>query len=82
MVKAKTEKAEKIEHSLIPEHKILSNEEAEEILKKYNISKKQLPKILKKDPAIKYLDPKKGEIIEIIRESPTSGKTFFYRKVV
>ena len=72
---------EKIEHILIPEHRKLSKEEAEEILKKYNISKKQLPKILKKDKAIEHLDPKNGDIIEIKRESPTAGKSFFYRKV-
>jgi len=34
------------------------------------------------DPAILELNTEKGDIIEIIRDSPTIGKSFFYRVVV
>jgi DNA-directed RNA polymerase subunit H (RpoH/RPB5) len=71
-----------IKHILVPEHKKLNEDESEKILKKYNVSKKQLPRISIKDPAINELDPKRGDIIEIIRESPTIGKSHFYRVVV
>jgi DNA-directed RNA polymerase subunit H len=71
-----------IQHILIPKHKKFTHEEAEEFLKKYNVSKKQLPKIKLKDPAILELNPEKGDIIEIIRDSPTTGKSFFYRVAV
>jgi len=68
-------------HVLVPEHKKMAKEEAEKILLKYNISRKQLPKIKANDPAILKFEPKKGDIIEIIRESPTTGKSLFYRVV-
>ncbi len=69
-------------HLFVPKHQKLTEKEAEEILERYNLSRNQLPKILKKDPAIASLDPKKGEIIKIMRTSPTAGKVIFYRVVV
>ena len=69
-------------HILVPKHIKLEEGRAEAILKKYNISKKQLPKIRKTDPAVLHLDVVPGDIIEIIRESPTIGKANFYRLVV
>lgn len=71
-----------VKHILIPEHKKLSDEETEKILKKYNVSNKQLPRIKLNDPAILELNPKRGDIIEIIRDSPTTGKSIFYRIVL
>ncbi|MFH1210096.1 MAG: DNA-directed RNA polymerase subunit H [archaeon] len=76
------EKPEKIEHILVPEHRRLNKDEVEEVLKKYNVSKKQLPKILKTDPAIRHDDPERGDVYAITRDSPTSGKSVFYRVVV
>jgi len=70
-----------IQHILIPQHRKLDEQETEEILKKYNVSRKQLPRIKINDSAILEMDPKKGDIIEIIRDSPTAGKSFFYRVV-
>ncbi len=71
-----------VQHILIPKHKKLSEEETNEILKKYNVSKRQLPRILLNDPAILEMNPEKGDVIEIIRDSPTVGKSYFYRVVV
>lgn len=71
-----------VEHILIPQHRKLSDEETENIIKKYNVSRKQLPRIKIIDPAILELNPKRGDIIEIIRDSPTTGKSYFYRVVV
>lgn len=70
------------EHKLIPKHTKLSEEETQKLLEQYNISLKQLPKILKSDPAIKDLNAKPGDVIKIDRESPTMGKTSFYRVVL
>lgn len=70
------------QHILVPEHAKLSTEEKEQLLKSLNVSLKQLPKILKTDAAIKHLDPKKDDVIKILRNSPTAGKSAFYRVVV
>ncbi|MEK6841122.1 MAG: DNA-directed RNA polymerase subunit H [Nanoarchaeota archaeon] len=69
-------------HEFVPKHTKLNEEESEEVLKKFNISKKQLPRILKEDSAISKLDVKKGDIIKIIRKSPTTGESEFYRVVI
>lgn len=69
-------------HIYVPKHIKISEEEGEEILKKLNIAKKQLPRILKEDPALANLDVKKGDIIKIIRKSETIGEAEFYRLVI
>jgi DNA-directed RNA polymerase subunit H len=68
-------------HSLIPKHVKLSEKEKEQVLAKYNISLKELPKILPSDPAIVVLAAKPGDVIKIIRKSQTAGEVFFYRGV-
>ena len=79
MVKKQTE----IEsHILLFKHEKLSEKASEEILKKYNISAFQLPRIYKKDPALRNLEVKSRDVIEIERNSPTANKTKFYRVVV
>lgn len=69
-------------HILVPEHILLSKDEAKEVLKKYNIEPSNLPRILINDPVIKHLNPKVGNIVKIIRKSKTAGKIEVYRLVV
>jgi DNA-directed RNA polymerase subunit H (RpoH/RPB5) len=70
------------EHVLVPKHLKLSLEETKDLLEMYNLSTKQLPKIHKTDPAIQHLNPELGEIIKIVRDSATAGKSEFFRVVV
>ena len=70
------------DHILVPKHEKLDEKDTEKILQRYNITKLQLPRISKKDPAIKELDVKSGNVIKITRNSSTAGKTVFYRVVV
>ena len=69
-------------HDLVPEHIILKEDEIKEVLEKFNITVEQLPKILEKDPAIKEIDGEPGDVVKIIRESPTAGVSLYYRLVV
>lgn len=71
----------KTKHILVPKHMKLSEKEKEELFKRYNITLKELPQILKEDPAIANLDLKPGDVIKIIRKSQTSGESIFYRGV-
>jgi len=57
-------------HELVPGHKILMKNESQKILKELDITASQLPKIHDTDPTI-----------EITRDSPTAGKTKYYRLV-
>ena len=70
------------EHILVPKHILLTEEEAKNILAKYNVNRTQLPRISKKDPAIQELGAKPGDIIKIIRKSVTAGKSAYYRVIV
>ncbi len=70
------------QHILVPKHIKLSEKDKKELLEEYHISLKELPKINKKDPAIQQLDIKKGDVIKIIRKSPSAGEAVFYRVVV
>ncbi len=69
-------------HVLVPKHEIISESEKEELLKKYGITLRQLPRILLNDPAIKHLNPKVGDVVKIIRKSSTAGEAEYYRVVV
>lgn len=68
-------------HQLVPKHSLLSSEEEEEILEKYNTTKNKLPKILKTDPIVQYYGMKPDQICKIIRKSPEVGESVYYRLV-
>ena len=68
-------------HILTPKHLKISEKEKAQLLEKYHVTSKEMPKILKTDSAIKELDAKPGDIIKILRKSQTAGESFFYRVV-
>ncbi|MFB6116769.1 MAG: DNA-directed RNA polymerase subunit H [Candidatus Nanosalina sp.] len=70
------------DHRLVPEHRKMSEEEVEELLEKHDIEKENLPKIKSNDSALKQKDFEVGDVFEITRDSPTAGKTTYYRRVV
>lgn len=74
-------KKEELTHVLVPKHEKVSEKEKTEILEKYDISLKQLPRISVNDPAIAHLDVDSGDLIKITRKSQTSGTFIFYRVV-
>ena len=69
-------------HILVPKHEILKSEEKEEVLAKYRVQPHQLPWIKKRDPAIIAIGAVPGDVVRIIRDSPTAGKYTAYRYVV
>ncbi|MEM3126688.1 MAG: DNA-directed RNA polymerase subunit H [Candidatus Woesearchaeota archaeon] len=69
------------EHVLVPKLVKLSESQKEEILKKYNVTIKELPKISINDPSIQDLNVKPGDIVKIERDSPTAGKALYFRAV-
>jgi DNA-directed RNA polymerase subunit H len=69
------------DHNLVPNHGIADDSEIDMILKHYGITKSQLPRIAREDPAAKAIGAKTGNVIRIERDSPIAGKTFYYRIV-
>lgn len=70
------------DHLYVPKHEIMSKEEAESVLKKYNCTPTELPLIFSTDPAIVGLGVRPGDMIKIYRNSPTAGQSIYYRYVV
>ena len=69
-------------HVLIPKHSKLSDKDKAQVLSQYGIVAENLPRILKADSAIADLGVSSGDVIKIVRSSPTAGESIFYRVVV
>ena len=66
-------------HILQPKHSILKKNDAEKLLKEYNISLPQLPKIKITDPAL----PQGAQIGDVIKvERKEEGEIIIYHRVV
>jgi DNA-directed RNA polymerase subunit H len=69
-------------HKMVPKHRVLTPEEAEEVCQRFGIVPQRLPKIQSKDPAVKAIAAQPGDILRIERESETAGVSVAYRIVV
>ena len=77
-----TKKFNVLEHQLVPDHVILSEEEVDEVLKRYSITRGQLPKIKTSDVVVKQIEAKPGDVLKIVRKSLTAGTAIAYRLVI
>ena len=66
-------------HEIVPRHILLNQEEVDMILKQYQTTRAQLPKLLTTDPVAKYYGMKAGDVCKIIRQSPMTGESYYYR---
>ena len=71
-----------LDHVMVPDHKIMSEEEVSDLLSHYNITTEQLPKIYNDDPAVKTIGAQPDDVIRIIRASHTAGRAEAFRLVV
>jgi len=70
-------------HELVPKHILLTEDEKNNVMKKYGIKRmSQFPKILKSDPVVNILGAKIGDLIKIIRKSETAKESVYYRVVI
>ena len=67
-------------HEIIPKHRIISEKEKTQVMKKYNItSVDNFPHIKREDPIAKYYGVRPGDICEITTQSGISGTYIKYR---
>lgn len=71
-----------VHHDYVPEHRIFPEKKVDELMREYDISRTDLPKITESDPALEHLSVAEGDVIEIVRDSRTAGEATVYRLVV
>jgi DNA-directed RNA polymerase I, II, and III subunit RPABC1 len=68
-------------HEIVPRHILLTEDESKRVLDEFQATKQQLPKLPSTDPVAKYYGMKAGEICKIIRHSPMTGESIYYRMI-
>ena len=69
-----------LKHVLVPEHKVMSDSDVNDIMMRYNITDKvQFPDISRFDPVARAIGLRPGQVCNIIRPSKTSITTNYYR---
>lgn len=72
-----------LNHSLVPKHEIMNEEQVKEMLDRYNIINiNNLPEISRFDPVAKLLCMRPGDICHIVRPSKTAINADYYRLCV
>lgn len=72
-----------LEHSLVPKHRVMKEEEVQEKIKKYNLtSRTQFPEISRFDPVAKAICLRPGQVCHILRPSKTAITTDYFRLCV
>ena len=61
------------EAAIVPRHSVASPEMIEAFLKTYYLTKSQLPAILNDDPAVIWCGAHRGDVVEVMRVSETTG---------
>lgn len=69
-----------LEHSYVPKHTILTEEETQAVMMRYNVARPDmLPNISRYDPVAMAIGMRPGQVCRIERFSKTAVKTYYYR---
>ena len=71
-----------VDYKYTPQHILLNDEEKQQLLEEYNIPFNKYPKIFLSDPVAKYYNARIHDVFKIIRPSPVSGVSIYYRYVI
>ena len=69
-----------LKHSMVPKHRILSTQETDVVMKRYNITQKvNFPDISRFDPVARAIGIRPGDVCHITRPSKTAIEADYYR---
>lgn len=69
-----------LKHTYVPNHIIISEEEVQDVMNKYNITNKNnFPDISRFDPVARVIGLRPGQVCKIIRPSKTAIESLYYR---
>ena len=72
-----------LNHSLVPNHRVINDIEVNDVMKKYNITNLvQFPDISRFDPVARVIGLRPGKVCHIVRSSKTSIVANYYRVCV
>jgi len=78
----KKRKIDVLLHELVPKHYLLTKEESQNLLEKYQINISNLPQMFEKDPVSVAIGAKEGDIVKIVRDSHTTVKKIDYYRYI
>ncbi|KAK7336477.1 hypothetical protein VNO77_17019 [Canavalia gladiata] len=68
-------------HVLKPKHDVLTDQQKQNLLKKYNIEEKQLPRMLQTDAVARYYGLERGQVVEVTYSGEITQMHVTYRCV-
>jgi len=75
--KSSKKQKEKLEHNLVPQHILLTEEEKQKVFAKFSATALNFPKINAADPALIGMDAKQGDLVLIKRKDSTSTHDYY-----
>lgn len=70
-----------LSHDCSPDYEILTDDQVKTLKNTYNIDNRKMKKMLTTDPASKYLNLHRGQVVRIIRTSEQSIQSVDYRRI-
>ncbi|KAK4412881.1 DNA-directed RNA polymerase V subunitA [Sesamum alatum] len=67
-------------HALKPKHQVLTDKDKEDLLKKYSITEKQLPRMSEKDAIARYYGLEKGQVVKVTYSGELTQLHVTYRQ--
>lgn len=71
-----------LNHNMVPHHEVVPEEERAAVFARFGAKEDQFPKILASDPGARACSARPGDVIRVVRDSPTAGEAVAYRLCV
>lgn len=69
------------EHKSVPNHRVMSQTDVADLLRRELCSRSDLPVVLASDAPIVWNGGREGQVVEITRNSQTAGESIYYRRI-